>query len=131
MTESQATARHAQSDSEAGRSARDTLITASAAASGVGGALLAALAGLCCAGLATVALLGAGGAVFAATLKPYKPLLLIASLAAIGFGFWYAYGRRVLVGGLSCPVRTGRVTRAVLWASAAIWLAAAIYQPGT
>ena len=111
--------------------ARDGMIAAGAATSGVGGAVLAALAGLCCAGPATVALLGVGGAVMAATLKPYTPLLLIASLAAIGFGFWYAYGRRAVVGGVSCSVRVGRLSRMILWASAAIWIAAAIYQPGT
>lgn len=129
MTDTHATAPTRDGGADARPSARDAMITASAATSGVGGAVLAALAGLCCAGPATVALLGAGGALFAATLAPYKPLLLIASLAAISFGFWYAYGRRAIIGGVSCRVRMGRVTRLVLWASAAIWVAAAIYQP--
>ena len=49
------------------------LATLGAATSGIGGALTASFAALCCIGPVTVALLGAGGAVAAAGLKPYRP----------------------------------------------------------
>jgi hypothetical protein len=110
---------------------RDTVIAAGAATTGMGGAVAAGLAGLCCAGPATVALLGTGGAVVAATLQTFKPILLIGSLAAIAFGFWYAYGRTVRTATGSCPIRAGRVTRIILWGSALAWVAAALYQPGS
>ena len=112
---------------------RKSLVAGGAAAGGTGGAILAAIAGLCCAGPATVALLGAGGAVLAAGLQPYKPLLLLGSLAMILFGFWYAYGprARMAAAGRACPVRVGRASRTVLWVSALLWVAAAVYQPRT
>ena len=113
-------------------SVRDTLVAGGAAAGGVGGAILAAIAGLCCAGPATVALLGAGGAVIAAGLQPYKPFLLLGSLAMIAFGFWYSYRPRArAAAGVACPVRVGRASRTVLWVSALLWVAAAVYQPGS
>lgn len=95
-------------------------------ASGLGAALAAAFAGFCCIGPASVALLGVGGAVAAAGLKPYRPILLLASLALIAFGFWRAYGRRTMVNGASCPIRVGRFARTVLWVSAVIWVVAAV-----
>lgn len=75
-----------------------------AAAASVGSAASAALAALCCAGPATVALLGVGGAVAAAGLKPYRPLLLLGSLAVLGLGFWLSY-RGVSGPGRACPTR--------------------------
>jgi mercuric ion transport protein len=97
------------------------------AAGGLAGAVAAMFAALCCVGPSTVALLGAGGAVAAATLSPYRPVFLLASLALIGFGFWRLYARRgVSADGRACPVRVGRLARSILWASAAVWLAAAL-----
>lgn len=95
-------------------------------ASGLGAAIAAAFAGLCCIGPAGVALLGVGGSLAAASLKPYRPVLLLVSLALLAFGFWRTYGRRVMVNGVSCPIRVGRFARTVLWVSAIMWVIAAI-----
>jgi mercuric ion transport protein len=106
---------------------REKIVAVGSAAGGLAGAAAAIFAALCCVGPSTVALLGAGGAVAAAALKPYRPVLLIASLAIIAFGFWRVYGRRVSADGRVCPVRAGRAARAVLWISAAAWLGAVVF----
>ena len=105
---------------------REGLVVLGTATGGLAGAAAAIFAALCCVGPSTVALLGAGGAIAAAALTPYRPILLVASLAAIAFGFWRVYGRRVTADGRACPVRVGRLARTVLWISAAAWLAAAV-----
>lgn len=92
---------------------------------GAAGAAIAALVGtLCCAGSAVVALLGAGGALAAARLEPYRPYLLAAAVVMLAFGFWRAY--RPAAGGVSCSARTGRLVRAMLWCSALLLLASAL-----
>lgn len=97
------------------------------AAGGLAGAAAAMFAALCCVGPSTVALLGAGGAVAAAALSPYRPVFLVASFALIAFGFWRFHARRaVTADGRVCPVRGGRLARTILWTSAAVWLAAAL-----
>jgi hypothetical protein len=108
-------------------SGRDRLLVAGSAAGGIGGSIGAILGTLCCIGPASVALLGASGAIFAARLTPYRPALLLASAALLAFGFWRAYGQRVIVGGQSCPIRVGRVAQTVLWVSALLWLVAAVF----
>jgi hypothetical protein len=107
-------------------SSGEQLAVVGAGASGLGAAIAAAFAGLCCIGPAGVALLGVGGTLAAASLKPYRPILLLGSLALLAFGFWRTYGRRVMVNGASCPIRVGRFARTVLWVSAIIWIVAAI-----
>jgi hypothetical protein len=104
----------------------EKLLVMGSAAGGLGGALAAAFAALCCVGPSAVALLGAGGALAASQLTPCRPALLLLSLALLAFGFWRAYGRHVAVNGRSCPVRVGRLARTVLWVSAATWLVAAV-----
>ena len=105
----------------------DGLSVIAPAAGGLAGAAAAMFAALCCVGPSTVALLGAGGAVAAAALSPYRPMFLIGSLALIAFGFWRLYARRaVTADGRVCPVRAGRLARSILWSSAAVWLAAAL-----
>ena len=108
-------------------SSRDRLLVAGSAAGGIGGSVAAILATLCCVGPASVALLGASGAIFAARLTPYRPALLLVSAALLAFGFWRAYGQRVMVGGQSCPIRVGRIAQTVLWVSALLWLVAAVF----
>jgi hypothetical protein len=108
----------------------EKLLVMGSAAGGLGGALTAAFAALSCIGPATAALLGAGGALAAAQLTPYRPVLLLVSLAVLGFGFWRAYGRHLKVDGRSCPIRVGRLARTVLWISAAVWLIAAVLPTG-
>ncbi len=105
---------------------RDQAAVIGAGAGGLGAALAAGFAALCCVGPSTVALLGVGGAVAAAGLGPYRPALLVGSLALLAFGFWGAYGRRTMVAGASCPIRVGRVARLILWFSAAIWAVSAL-----
>jgi hypothetical protein len=68
-----------------------------AAASGLASATVAALASLCCAGPVTVVLLGAGGAVAAAEMRPYRvPLLFVSAVLLAGGigGRTSARGRR-------------------------------------
>jgi mercuric ion transport protein len=114
-------------DSDAAETVSDRFVTLSAATGGLGGALASVFAALCCVGPSTVALLGAGGAVAAASLAPYRPLFLIGSLAVIAFGFWRVYGRRTVAAGrAACPVRVGRFTRSMLWVASAVWLVAAV-----
>jgi hypothetical protein len=91
--------------------------------------LVAIFAELCCIGPASVAILGAGGALAAARLTPYRPVLLLLSGGLLAFGFWRAYGQRVVVNGESCPIRVGRFARTVLWGAALVWLAAAVVPP--
>jgi mercuric ion transport protein len=108
-------------------SGRDKLLVAGSAAGGIGGSVAAMLASLCCVGPASIALLGASGAIFATRLTPFRPALLLVSAALLAFGFWRAYGQRVLVGGRACPVRVGRAAQAALWVSALVWLVAAVF----
>ena len=108
---------------------REKLVVAGSAAGGFGGALAAIFASLCCIGPASVALLGAGGAL-AAQLGPYRSALLIVSAGLVSFGLWRAYGHRILVNGQLCPIRIGRLTRSVLWIAALVWLAAALLPGG-
>jgi hypothetical protein len=101
------------------------------AAGGLGTAIAAVFAALCCIGPSTVAVLGAGGALAAASLSPYRPYLLIASLAMILYGFWRTYRTTVVNReGAACPTRIGRFTRKVLWFAAIVWVAAAVLFRG-
>ena len=103
--------------------AGDQLTVVGAATGGMSAAVAAAFAGLCCFGPSGIALLGVGGTLAAASLKPYRPLLLLVSLGLLAFAFRQAYGRRVMVDGASCPIRAGRLARVMLWTSAVIWVA--------
>ena len=110
--------------------ARERLLVAGTAVSSVGAAIAAAFAALCCVGPWAVALVGVSGAIAAASLAPYRPILLLASLAVLAFGFWRAYGRRTLIEGRVCRVRVGRFSGVALWVAAAIWLLAALVPAG-
>jgi mercuric ion transport protein len=99
---------------------RDHGIAIGSAVGAIGAALAATLGILCCAGPAVVAVLGAGGALAAARLEPYRPWLLGASLAMLAVGFWRSY--RPSPSGQVCATRTGRVTRVVLWIAAVVTL---------
>lgn len=102
------------------------LAAVGAASTGVGAALLATVTAACCSGpvLAplVVAVLGAGGAAWAAGLKPYTPWLFAGSLALLGVGFRMAYGSPGTCDG-ACR-RSHPLVRGVLWVAAAVWLAA-------
>jgi len=100
------------------------------ATGGLGAAVAAFFAALCCVGPSTVALFGAGGALAAASLKPYRPYLLLASLALILYGFWRGYGSVRSRQGVACPTRVGRWARGALWLAAVVWVAAAFLFRG-
>ena len=95
-------------------------VRASATIGGVS-ALVAAVAGLCCVGPLTIAVLGVGGVVAAAGLKPYRLPLLVISFVLLGVALWQTYRPRVSTTGGSCPIVAGRVTRIGLWVAVAIW----------
>ncbi|MFL5496800.1 MAG: mercuric transporter MerT family protein [Gemmatimonadales bacterium] len=94
----------------------------------MGAALTAAAATLCCVGPAVVAIVGVGGAVAAAALKPYRLLLILVSVALLGFGFWLAYQPKAILGSgaVACPTGAGRLTRRIVWISAVVWLGAVL-----
>jgi hypothetical protein len=116
-----------------GRPAARAFGAAGAAASGAGAALVSAASAVCCTGpgLATlvVTVLGAGGAAWAAGLKPYSAYLSAGSLLLIGFGFWSTRRPR------GCRVETKRtvlwsrrVARAMLWFASVVWVASVAIQ---
>ena len=105
---------------------------AGAAVSGAGAAAVATAASICCAGpvLAplVVGLLGAGGAAWAAGLKPYAPWLLAVSLLFLAYGFWATHRRPATCGpGPKAPQRwLRRASVLALWLAAGLWLIAAL-----
>lgn len=104
-----------------------------AAASGVGAALLSAASAVCCTGpvVATlvVTILGAGGAAWAAGLKPYSPYLSAASALLIGLGFWMTRRRfACALGARRGVLWSRRVALAMLWLAALVWLASVVIQ---
>lgn len=100
-----------------------------AASSGVGAALLATVTAACCTGpvLAplVVAVLGAGGAAWAAGLKPFTPVILAGSAALLGLAFWMAYRRPASCEAGAAGHTAPSVVRIVVWLAAAGWIAAA------
>lgn len=95
------------------------------AAGGLAGAGAALFAALCCVGPSTVALFGAGGALAAASLKPYRSFLLLGSLAMILYGFWRVYGQSLWASGTRvCSVRVGRLGTSALWLASLVWMGA-------
>src|SRR5438128_11150454 len=105
---------------------RDKYAVTGSALGALGTAAVAIFASLCCAGPAVVAVLGAGGAVAAAGLVPYRPYFLAASFALLGIGFWRTYWPHRSPSGASCSVNTGRRVRAALWGWLAVTLVAAV-----
>lgn len=101
-------------------------IAVGSALGAMGTALVAVLGTLCCAGPAVVAVLGAGGALAAARLEPYRPYFLGASALMLAFGFWHAYRPARAGEGAACSIRTGRVVRSILWVAALITVASAL-----
>lgn len=94
------------------------------AATGAGGAVLAAAATACCVPVLApllVSLLGVSGAVWAAGLQPYSPLILAASGLVLGFGFRSLYRKRDTAAGEICATTRPRLPRLVLWIAATLW----------
>lgn len=117
-------------ESTSRRAARD-VGAVGAATTGVGAALVTLVAGACCVSpvLAPliVGILGASGAVWVASLKPYAWWILgIAGVALVG-GFWTVYRPRP-----ACDIGDAakrnrlmpRIAKASLWFGAVCWMAA-------
>jgi len=105
----------------------DAQLTLHSAFGAAGTSVAAVLGTLCCAGPAVVGVLGAGGALVAANLEPYRPYLLGAAAAMLANGFWRAYRPRpTATDGAACSIRTGRAVRVVLWLSALVTFASTI-----
>jgi mercuric ion transport protein len=102
---------------------------AGAAVAGTSAAVGAAAAAVCCVtpviSPLIVAVLGAGGAVALAGLKPYAPYLMGGSAAVLAYGFWVVYRRPA-----NCAVDAPgsaprRWIRWVLWGAAGSWVVSA------
>ncbi len=120
---SDASPAHAPTRGGTSAAAKPSLLAAGAAIGGLASASVAALAGLCCAGPITVLLLGAGGAVAAAGLAPYRlPLLLVSGLLIFG-GYWRVY--RARSAGPACSIGVGRWMRMSLTIASIAWIAGA------
>jgi hypothetical protein len=108
----------------------------SAGSTGFGAALVTIVAGTCCVSpvLAPliVGVLGAGGAAWAAGLKPYSSYILAASLLLLAGGFWSVYRPRTrcITGtDVSRPPRwMSRLSKGVLWTGAVCWVAAVVVR---
>jgi hypothetical protein len=105
------------------RSARSWL-TSGAAVGGLAGALTATIASLCCIGPITFFLLGAGGAVAAAGLRPFRLPLLIASGVMLGIGYWRT--NRAPSAAAACPPQAGRWIRISLRIAIVAWIVGAV-----
>lgn len=99
--------------------------TGGAAVGGLAAAVTATFASLCCIGPVTFFLLGAGGAVAAAGLAPFRLPLLLASGIMLGLGFWRTHRVPSTAGG-ACPPRVGRWIRVSLRIALVAWIAGAI-----
>lgn len=96
------------------------------AAAGAGAAALATAAGACCIPVIAplvVAVLGAGGAAWAAGLKPYSLAILGIAGLFLSYGYWALYRPRPA--GQACPVRRPLSPSLVLWVATALWTVAA------
>lgn len=97
---------------------------------GIGAAAGAVAASVCCVGPIAapivVGLLGAGGAAWAASLKPYRGYLLLASAGLLGLAFWMVYRPRRTCNPSDRGAATGarKLVRPILWFAALVWCAA-------
>jgi hypothetical protein len=97
---------------------------------GVGAAVTATLASVCCTGPViapiVVGLLGATGAAAAAGLKPYTPYLFTVSFVMLVLGFWSVRNasRKCSLGAVP---RSVMISKYVLWGSATIWFISAAF----
>lgn len=91
-----------------------------AVASTVGAVVSAFVASVCCLGPLLFASLGLGGAGLLVQLEPYRPFLIVLTLALLGAGFFFTYRRpRASApkgGACGCEHPRGRrLGRLVLW----------------
>ncbi|MBA3446946.1 MAG: mercury transporter MerT [Pseudaminobacter sp.] len=94
-----------------------------------GGVLGAFLASACCIGPLVLLTLGISGAWIGnlTALEPYKPIFAVIALGFIGAGFRQVYFRKPVVcepGSYCARPSSARITKAMLWASLVLVLAA-------
>ena len=94
-----------------------------------GAAITSTAASICCIGPLGIAFLGVNGAILAASLKPYRFYFLGVSLLMLGWAHW-TIRRKASRGaeGRACSIRTGRITKIILWTATAMWVAAVAIQ---
>jgi mercuric ion transport protein len=100
------------------------VIGAAGGAVGLGG--IAAAFGLCCTVPWAVALLGVTGAVVFARLAFLLPYALIAAVALLAVGFWWAYRRPAACADSTCTVRSRRSLQWIVWISAVLVFALSV-----
>ena len=95
-----------------------TLLVAPLAATMAGAVISAFLASACCIGPLVLALIGLGGTGLLIKLEPYRPYFTVATLAALGAGFWFTYRKPKLVEGDDCGCehpKSNRLGKVLLW----------------
>jgi hypothetical protein len=129
------TARSSDSPADSARQAARDVGSVGAATTGVGAVVVTLVAGACCVSpvLAPliVGVLGASGAVWAASLKPYTWYILAGSGAALAFGFWSVYRSREACALGEVPRRSrmlSRIAAIALWAGAVCWVGALVLR---
>lgn len=99
---------------------KQSLITGGSLAS----ALLSFVPLACCIFPTALAVLGTGSLVFAASLMPYRPYFVLATVAFLGLGFYFAYRPAKQECGCNEPdtIRHQRLSRRLLWLATAVTL---------
>ena len=105
---------------------RNAYLVTGSALGAIGSSVTAAFAALCCVGPVVLAVIGASGAVAAASLEPYRPYLLGMALALLGYGYWRSYRPRLSTEGLTCRIGAGRKVRATLFIALVVTAVSAI-----
>ncbi len=86
-----------------------------------GSVIAAVLASSCCVGPLVLITLGASGAWIGrlTALKAYQPLFVMLTIAFLGYGFWYVYGKpKRACDDKSCETpRSKRIVKTALWAA--------------
>lgn len=103
---------------------RQTPFVIGSSLSAIGSSVVAAVASLCCVGPAVIAVLGTSGVIAAARLAPFRPYLILGSIALVALGFWLAYRPRGGCIGKTCTTASAKITRALLWLAAVITVVA-------
>lgn len=88
------------------------------AATMAGAVVSAFLASACCIGPLLLALLGLGGAGLLIKLEPYRPYFTVATLGALGAGFWLTYRKPKVTEGDDCGCehpKSNRFGKVLLW----------------
>lgn len=96
---------------------------------GAGGMATALLASVCCIGPVVAAAVGIGSVGIVSWIEPIRPLLIVVTFGAIGYGFYGAYRKQPTCQDGSCEVPGSRTTtRMIMW-GAAIFAALALTFP--